>query len=94
MRVETVAPGAVAPPPERLFREVACGPKVFAGSSASQAAAAAWSVAEVPLVACPATALLTSRTRSATLAVAGSWPDELRRGLGQMTAWMLAARPR
>jgi hypothetical protein len=28
------------------------------------------------------------------LAFAGSSPDELRRRLGQMTAWMLAAPPR
>jgi AraC-like DNA-binding protein len=83
---------------ERLFVEqVGVGPKVFARLLRFQAAAGR-------VVAEPAAPLASVSGDSGYfdqshmirdfMTLAGSSPDELRRRLGQMTAWMLAARPR
>jgi AraC-like DNA-binding protein len=100
VRVETVAvqAGAGRRHLERLFREeVGVGPKVFARLVRFQAAAArVVGEPEVPLVAVSGDSGYFDQSHMIRdfLAFAGSSPDELRRSLGQMTAWMLAARPR
>jgi AraC-like DNA-binding protein len=100
VRVETVAAqaGAGRRHLERLFRdEVGLGPKVFARLVRFQAAAARV-VGEpgAPLAAVSGDSGYFDQSHMIRdfLAFAGSSPDELRRRLGQMTAWMLAARPR
>jgi AraC-like DNA-binding protein len=100
VRVETVAAraGAGRRHLERLFREeVGVGPKVFARLVRFQAAAArVVGEPDVPLVAVSGDSGYFDQSHMIRdfLAFAGSSPDELRRSLGQMTAWMLAARPR
>ncbi len=100
VRVETVAAqaGAGRRHLERLFRdEVGLGPKVFARLVRFQAAAARV-VGEpgVPLVAVSGDSGYFDQSHMIRdfLAFAGSSPEALRLRLGQMTAWMLAARPR
>ena len=100
LRVETAAAqaGAGRRHLERLFREeVGVGPKVFARLVRFQAAAArVIGEPEVPLVRVSGESGYFDQSHMIRdfLAFAGSSPDELRRRLGQMTAWMLAARPR
>jgi AraC-like DNA-binding protein len=100
VRVETVAAhaGAGRRHLERLFREeVGLGPKVFARLVRFQAAAArVVGEPEVPLVAVSGDSGYFDQSHMIRdfLAFAGSTPEELRRRLAQMTAWMLAARPR
>jgi AraC-like DNA-binding protein len=100
LRVETAAAAAGAGRRhlERLFRtEVGVGPKVFARLVRFQAAAArVIGEPDVPLVAVSGDSGYFDQSHMIRdfLAFAGSSPDELRRRLGQMTAWMLAARPR
>ena len=83
---------------ERLFRdEVGVGPKVLARLVRFQAAAArVVGEPDAPLVAVSGDSGYFDQSHMIRdfLAFAGSSPDELRRRLGQMTAWMLAARPR
>jgi transcriptional regulator GlxA family with amidase domain len=100
LRVETAAAqaGAGRRHLERLFREeVGVGPKVFARLVRFQAAAArVIGEPEVPLVRVSGESGYFDQSHMIRdfLAFAGSSPDELRRRLGQMTAWMLAAPPR
>jgi len=100
LRIETVAAraGAGRRHLERLFRdEVGVGPKVFARLVRFQAAAArVVGEPDTPLVAVSGDSGYFDQAHMIRdfLAFAGSSPEELRRRLGQMTAWMLAARPR
>jgi AraC-like DNA-binding protein len=100
LRVETAAAqaGAGRRHLERLFREeVGVGPKVFARLVRFQAAAArVIGEPEVPLVAVSGDSGYFDQSHMIRdfLAFAGSSPDELRRRLGQMTAFMLAAPSR
>jgi AraC-like DNA-binding protein len=100
IRVETAAAhaGSGRRHLERLFREeVGIGPKVFARLVRFQAAAArVIGEPEVPLVRVSGESGYFDQSHMIRdfLAFAGSSPDELRRRLGQMTAWMLAAPPR
>ena len=100
LRIETVAAraGAGRRHLERLFRdEVGVGPKVFARLVRFQAAAArVVGEPDVPLVAVSGDSGYFDQSHMIRdfLAFAGSSPEALRLRLGQMTAWMLAARPR
>jgi AraC-like DNA-binding protein len=100
IRVETVAAraGAGRRHLERLFREeVGVGPKLFARLVRFQAAAArVVGEPDAPLVAVSGDSGYFDQSHMIRdfLAFAGSSPEEMRRRLGQMTARMLAARPR
>jgi AraC-like DNA-binding protein len=100
LRVEAAAAqaGAGRRHLERLFRdEVGVGPKVFARLVRFQAAAArVVGEPDAPLAAVSGDSGYFDQSHMIRdfLTFAGSSPDELRRRLGQMTAWMLSARPR